>query len=272
MFLTKKALRKINLLTGAYFILSAVLFILSLIYTLLDLKCTFLVILGFISFIGGLICIKSGRYSEGKGKLIGKGYRLVHHDLRPAEFIRLYEEKRDDPENVISAPDFDILSMLAIAYDSLGDEERCLETTNKLIDIAPEKKKAEAKLLKCSLLYNMEKTEEADLIFAEVQKEDLPLPLKGLSEILIKSDRAMAYGDYLMAEKYFKDRISAKFPHNTPLSKLYTHINLAKIYIKTDRPDEAKAHIDYCIQNGGETAIPRDAEKMLSSERPVTDK
>ena len=83
--------------------------------------------------------------------------------------------------------------------------------------------------------------------------------------MITDSDRALAYGDYIIAEEYFKKALVSKFPHNTPLSILYNHYHLAEIYVKTNRPDEAKEHLEYCIQNGGETGIPAEARKMLNN-------
>ena len=263
MFLTRKALKKIRLLIGTYFALGALSFVIAVIFKLFSIENKFIIILGFVCFLLGVFFGKIGRYSEGKGKLINIGNKLVNHQLRPAEFIHLYEEKRDSSENVVSKPDFDVLILVVTAYDDLGDTERELETLEKMLSIASEKKKPFVNLLKSSVLFSIGKIEEAEQLFGEVQNRKMDPITKMMSDIILKSDRAMALGDYKIAEIHSKQQLAQTFPKNTPLSLLDIHFRLAKIYYKTGRLDEAKNHYNYCVENGGETAIKSEAANMI---------
>ena len=139
MFLTRKALKKIRLLIGTYFALGALSFVIAVIFKLFSIENKFIIILGFVCFLLGVFFGKIGRYSEGKGKLINIGNKLVNHQLRPAEFIHLYEEKRDSSENVVSKPDFDVLILVVTAYDAWEIPNE-LETLEKCFPLLPRKK------------------------------------------------------------------------------------------------------------------------------------
>lgn len=264
MFLTRKALQKIRLLTGAYYILGALCLIVSSAFAFLCIESKFLVILGIVSLLLGVLSRTIGRYSEGKGKLINSGNKLVFQQLCPAEFIHLYEEKRNSSENVISKPDFDVLQLVATAYDALGDTEHELETLEEMLSIASEKKKSLVNLLKAAALFGIGKIEEADRLFCQMQNEKMDLITKATFDMILKSDRAMALGDYSIAEIYNKQMLIKTFPKNTPLALLYIHFSLAKIYYITERFSEAKPHCKYCVENGGETAIKLEAANMLN--------
>lgn len=264
MFLTRKSLKKIRLLTGAYYILGVFCFLMSGVFALLGEISWFLVAFGIVCLLLGVVFRAVGRYAEGKGILLNSGNKLVLQQLRPAEFIRLYEEKRDSSENVIAKPDFDVLRLVATAYDALGDTEHELETLDEMLSIASEKKKSSAVLLKAAVLFSIGKIEEADRLFSQVQNTKMDLVTKMMSDMILKSDRAMAIGDYATAEIYFKQMLAKTFPKNTSLSLLYDHFGLAKIYKRTERFDEAKFHCNYCVENGGETSIQAEAVNMLN--------
>lgn len=264
MFLTKKALTKIRLMTGVYCILGVLFLIISGILVSFLVKSIFLVILGIVCFPLAAVCYASGKYTEGKGKLINSGNKLVFQQLRPAEFIRLYEEKRDHPDNVIARPDFEVLQLLATAYDALGDTDRELKILEQLISIASEKKKGLAKLMKSAVLFSVGKVEEADLLYSEVLSGKTDLLTKATLDTITKSDRAMALGDYTIAETYYRQLLTQTFPKNTPLSILYAQFNLAKIYYATGRYDDAKIQLQHCIETGGETGIKSESANMLT--------
>lgn len=265
MFLTRKALNKITLLTAAYGILGVFCFIVAGIFAGLLIANKLLIILGIVSLILGIIFRTIGKYAEGKGKLINSGNKLIFHELRPAEFIRLYEEKRDCPDNVLSKPDFDVLQLLTTAYDALGDTDHELETLDQMLSVGCEKQKATAHLLKSAVLFSMGKVEEADLLYSEVQNGKMSLLAKTTADIIMRSDRAMALGDFTTAETYYKQMLTKTFPKSTPLSILYAHFHLAKIYSQTKRIEEAKIHCRYCVENGGETGIQSEAAAMLNT-------
>lgn len=263
MFLTRKALKKIRLLSGAYFVMGLLCLLISGMIASFGIESKFLIILGIICFPLGLFSRITGRYAEGKGSLLNSGNKLIYKDLRPAEFIHLYEEKRDSSENVVSTPDFDVLRLVTAAYDALGDTEHELETIEEMLSIASEKKKPLANLLKASVLYSIGRLEEAERLFSQVQNEKMNMEAKMMSEIILKSDRAMALGDYATAEIFNKQMLQQSFPKNTPFSLLYIHFSLAKIYCRTERIQEAKVHCRYCVENGGETAIKSEAANLL---------
>ncbi len=256
MFLNKKSLTKIWLLVGAYLALATFSFLIAIVFAILEIEGNFHIIVGCFCLAVAPLTYAIGRYAEGKGKLINSANKLIFHQLRPADFIRLYEEKRDDSSNVISKPDFDVLQALIAAYDALGDADRALETADQILAITPKKKLARAKLLKCSLLYSIGRSEEAEVIYRDVLNGKLDMMTKYFSDVVMKSDRALALGDDTTAEAYSRQVLSQK---STPLSILYAHCHLAEVCYRTNRRSEAEVHLNYCIENGGETGIQRKA-------------
>ncbi len=265
MFLNKKVLTKIWLLTGAYLTLAACCFVSTVVFTCLDMECGTLIVLGILSVILAPLFYKLGRYAEGKGKLLSKGNKLICHELRPAEYIRLYEERRDDPTNVISKPDYDVLQMLVAAYDALEDRTHALETMDQALAVVPEKHRNRAMILKCGLLFNYGKFDEAEVTYRDLTTKDLDMVSKTLMDTVMKSDRAIALGDDATAEAYFRQSLTQTFPKPTPLSVLYAHYHLAKICQRTNRAEEALEHLHYCIQNGGQTGTQREAEALMKT-------
>ena len=265
MFLTKKSLRRIRLLTSAYIILGIICFIISLIFSYFLVEYKLLVILGIVSLILGALFHMSGKYAEGKGKLLNSGNQLVLFELRPAEFVRLFEEKRDCPDNVIVKPDFDVLQLLVVAYEAMGDTGRTLGTLEYMLSIVPEKKRTLVKILQCSVLFDVGRTAEAEALYAQLLNSKMDIISKSTFDILTKNDRALAMGDFTTAEAHNRQMLSQSFPHITPLVSLGIHLNLAKICCKTERIEEAKAHLNYCIDNGGETVIKKEAIDILSN-------
>ena len=261
MFLNKKALTKIWLLVGGYLLVATFCFLNGIVFAIFEMECTIFFILGSLCLVLTPLFYKLGRYAEGKGKLISKGNRLVFHQLRPAEFIRLYEEKRNDPGNVISKPDYDVLQLLLTAYDAQGDKNRALETVEQMITIAPAKKINVAKLLKASLLFDSGRFDEAEAIYRDVVNGKMDIMSKALADAVMKSDRALALGDDTTAESFSRQALTQTFPKPTPLSMLSAHYHLAGICYRTGRMEEAQEHRKYCIENGGETAIQQDALK-----------
>lgn len=262
MFLNKKSLTKIRLLTGAYLVLSASCFLIAILFSAWQIEYKSHIFLGCLSLALMPIFYKIGHFSEGKGKLITKGNQLICHQLRPAEFVRLYEEKRDDPTNVIAKPDYDVLRLLLTAYDALEDTDSALEIIDQMIQIAPAKKVHETMLLKASLLFSIKnRTQEAEAIYTDVVSAELGMLGKVLADAVMKSDRAMAFGDDATAEIFLKQSLTQKFPKPTPMSRLSAHYHLAGICYRANRLEEAEAHRKYCIENGGQTGIQAKAVK-----------
>lgn len=264
MFLTRKQLRKIKITTWAYVGIGAVSvfsFLLFLIAGSFELP---LLIIGLLCLTLSYPVYKTGRVSAGKGKLINSGSKLVCRQLWPEEFINLYNEARNDPENVFSEPDFDVLRLVLMAYTSLGDTENQLKTIDELYMAAPVEKKTLANLLKCSIFYNIGKTEESEEILKQIQSARLNMADKGVLDLLLNTDRAMALGDYNVAELCFRQKLQTKFPRLTPLGLTVFHFGIAEICYKTDRFEEAKEHYIYCVENGGRTIYKTKAEEMLN--------
>ena len=76
MFLTRKALNKIRLLSGAYCVMGLLCLLISGMIASFGIKSKFLVILGIICFPLGLFSRITGRYAEGKGPLLNSGNKL----------------------------------------------------------------------------------------------------------------------------------------------------------------------------------------------------
>ena len=259
MFLTKKSLRKIRLLVGADLLVAAFSFLSAIVFALLEMEYLTLVLIGCLCLVLAFLSYKTGHYAESKGKLIAEGNKLLTQELRPNEFIRLYEEKSTDQTNVITKPDSDVLQLLLTAYDVMGEQNRALEIAEQLLTIAPTRKLNIVKILKCSLLFNTDRTDEAENLYREVINGEMDMITKNVADILMKTDRALSLGDYTTAECYFNQSLTQKFPKPTPLSKLSAHYHLAKICYKTGRTEEAEEHRKYCIENGGETGMQREA-------------
>jgi len=265
MFLTKSALRKINVLTGTYYIIGLFSLVIFGIFCHLDVEANLLLFIGIFCLVFGILIRPWGKYAEGKGKLLNSGNKLVMHELRPAEFIRLFEEKRDCPDNVVSKPDFEVLQLLVVTYEALGDKELEMGIIEYMCSIAPENRKALAKTLKASILYDTGNIEEAERLYKELLGEKLDFITKSTLDVLTKIDRAMAFGDFTMAEAHCKQLLIQKFPKPTPLNTVSINLILGEICYKTGKTDEAKAYLNYCAQNGGETVYKTKALNMLNS-------
>ena len=267
MFLTRKAQNAINWLTVAYCVLGALFLMLAGLSSWDD-DSWALVRVGIFAIAFGVILRPVMRYSLGTNKLLLSANKLVYKQLRPAEFIRLYTQKRDCPDNVVAKPDFSVLNLLTVAYDVLDDSEHALQTLEQMLSIAPEKKKAHAMLLKASLLYDQGRLEEAERLYREVRNRKTDALTKATADVVLKTDRAMAMGDYATAEDYFRQMLAQAFPKHPPLSLLTAYYHLGKLCALTNRPEEAKEHLTYCIENGGETAMKTKAAALLSALQP----
>lgn len=267
MFLTKKSLKKIKCVVGVYIGTGVFCLVATILFAYFELDTEsdkFIVILGALSLLLALLYRKMGRYAEGKGKLITQGNKLVCYELRPEEFIRLYEQARYCPDNVVSQPDFDVLRMVEVAYETMGENERMLETLDQLLAIATVRTKPLAIALKSGTLYELGQTEEAEELYAQVVNMEPNFATRPAMEVLVKLSRAMAYGDYTTAEAYCRQRLQNKsFPKSTPLMTLSITFSLARICCNTNRPDEARQHLQYCIENGGETIYKLNAEELI---------
>jgi len=262
MFITKKALRRMKIMVGIFLGIGVFFLLIAGLFACLDIEYTQVLVLAVVECLLALLFFWASRHSEGKGQLINKGNKLVLYDLRPADFVRLYEEKRDCPDNVIAKPDFDVLHMLLLAYDALGDEARVLDTLEQMDAIAPIERKNYVKVLKSSTLFEQGKIEAAQVLYDEVLHGKMDFVTKTAMDSLTKCVRAIAIGEYDTAENYLTENLAVKSPKGTPLSVLVKKFHLAKIYCMTQQTDKAKIYLNYCIENGGETGIKAEAKNM----------
>ena len=110
-------------------------------------------------------------------------------------------------------------------------------------------------------MFSNGKKEEAEALFQEVQKSKLGLIGISLADTILKTDRAMAMGDYNTVENYALAILARSFPKPDNLTKLVIHHLLGKAYQKTQDIEKAIFHYQYCVEFGGETAI-RSKAKM----------
>ena len=263
MFLTKKSLRKILIMAICYFMLGSISVVLWAFFNSMGINENFLLILGIIVYLLCVLIFFWGRYAEGKGKLINLGNKLVRNELKPAEFIKQYEVLINSDELVINKPSIDVLRVALLAYDLLDDRENALKTVNKMIHVTSNKEQDLAKLLKSAVLFSYGEIQEGELLFNEMQNKKLNIVCSGLIDIILKSDRAMAMGDYKTAEAYYLKTLARKFPKLDKIEMLISNYLLGKIYIKLQDTDKAIKYYEYCANFGGETAIKESAIEIL---------
>jgi lipopolysaccharide biosynthesis regulator YciM len=209
------------------------------------------------------LIVLGGLYAEGKSKLIAIGRRWIFNELRPREYIKEYERLASTSDLVINKPSFEALQLLLVAYDSLNERERALAVADELILVASEKKKALARLFKVSLLFAYGMAEEGEELFLSVQSEKLDLVARGFVDNLYKSDRAIAMGDFRVAEMHNLSTLE-RASSQTPLVVLLAHFSLGEIYVKLGEAEKALVHLEYCTKNCGETAIGETAREILA--------
>ncbi len=246
-----------------YFILGSIAISLWLVFSSMGINENFLLILGIIVYLLCVLVVFWGRYAEGKSKLINLGNKLVRNELKPAEFIEQYEFLKNSNDLVINKPSLEVLQLVAVAYDSLDDKENVLLTVDKMIDIADDKRKTFSNLIKCSFLFSYGNFEEAELLFNEIQKHKLDIMCNSLVDTILKSDRAMAMGDYKIVETYCLKMLERSFPKLDNLGKLVTNYKLGEVYEKLQDSSKANTYYQYCVDCGGETAIKKSATEKL---------
>lgn len=246
-----------------YFLLGTISIVLWIVFNSIGIHEKFLLILGIIVYFLCVLMIFWGKYAEGKGKLINLGNKLVRNQLKPAEFIRQYELLINSDDLIIKKPSVEVLQLVAIAYDSLDDRDKAIVTVDEMINVASEKKKVFANLFKTSFLFSYNMKEEAEELFDEMQKQKLDIMSAGLVDAILKSDRAMAMGDYKTVEAYSLNALQRSFPKLDNLGKLIVHYKLGEVYEKLEEYNKAIAYYQYCADFGGETAIKTSAIEKL---------
>lgn len=263
MFLTKKGVWKIIIPALLYFAIGSFSIASGVKLTILDADAGFLFILGAFSYACCPIIIAWGRYAEGKGKIINLGNKLLRKELKPFEFIEEYNKLKSSTDLVVNKPSIEALQLVAIAYDALDDRENCLSVADEMISVASEKKKTYAKLIKCSVLYSYDMVDEAEAIFTEARASKLDFLCQSVADAILKSDRAMALGDYKTVEAYNLNALSQAFPKPDNLSKLMLNYKLGEVYEKLQSYEKAIPYYQYCTDNGGETALKESAKSAL---------
>ena len=264
MFLTKKGLRQILLVAVCYLVLGSFCIGMGVLLTGIGSDSKLLFILGGISYVLCCLFTLTGFYVEGTGKIVNLGNRLLRIELKPAEFIKEYHRLACSSDLVINKPDIDVLQLVVLAYDCLNDRENALSTADKILAVVSEKKRTHAKLIKSSLLFDYGMTEEAEALFTEACSSKQNFICQALANAILKSDRAMAMGDYKTVELHNLNLLAQTFPKLDNLSKLSIHFRLGEVYEKTNDNEKAINHYQYCIDNSGETAFKESAKAALS--------
>ena len=256
MILTKKSIIKIALIVAAYWVLGGGCIALGLLFRSIGfVGDRALLWLGGIALGVGVLLIFWGRYAEGEGILVNSGNRWIRKELKPAEFIRQYENLQSSGSLVVNRPGVYVCYLLVLAYDCLNEKEKTMAAADAMIAVAGKKKKAFASLIKVSILFSEGETEEAEALFAEVQKQKLNFLCRTLVDSIVKSDRAMAMGDYKLVEAYNLGLLSRSFPKLDPLGTVLVHYRLGEIYEKLEDKEKALPYYRYCVENGGELAL-----------------
>ena len=262
MLLTKKSVVKIALMTMLYFLLGSLSFSSGINFDSLGEPRPELFIIGAVVYALCPLIVLWGCYVEGTAKMLNRYNKLVRRELKPAEFIKEYEELKALPDLVVCKPGFMLLSCLFAAYTSLGDNKNALSVAEEAISVAG-KKKSCAMLLKASLLYSCDRADEAERILKEVESSKLDFASQGLVDMIRKSDRAMAVGDYETVINTSLDRLEQKFLKADNLAQVALHHVIAEAYEKLGDTENAVTYYHYCAEHGGETAYKATAASAL---------
>ena len=267
MILTKKGLLKILLVAFLYLIIGGGCIATGIVFVGKGINSKPLFSLGGIALFIGALGTLFGRYAEGKGILLNLSLTLVRKELKPAEFIKEYERLTSSDDLIVNKPGVDVLNQLAVAYYALGDNASCLATVDKMISVARGKARGFAMLVKSSFLFSLGEHDEAERLFCEAQSMKLDFLGKFLADQILKGDRAIAIGDYRLAEAHNLKKLNDTSPALDNLGKLTVHHTLGEIYEKMGEGGKAITHYSYCVENGGETvmrATAKDAVERLS--------
>lgn len=265
MFLTKQGRTKTVIMPIAFFILGIICFLFAFCSSLGEFVSMMFYCLFGLSFFCFLFFIFQGKSAEGEAKYFSKWNDLVSKKLRPLDCIKEYESLRNSPDLVVNAPTFNILSLIAVAYSSLDEREKCFATLDEMVEVAPTKKKTYAILTKASYLFSDGRRDEAEEIINEYKDKKLDFMSNALLDGIMKLDRARAMGDYQAVEIYCLRLLERSFPKLENLSKLNVHFTLGDTYEKMHDTEKAIFHYQYCVSNGGETAMRVNAKARIES-------
>lgn len=263
MFLTKKSIFKIAFLVVMYFLVGSISIAMGVYFNTQGINKSSLFIIGIVLYLLCPLFVLWGRYAEGMGKIGGKYIGVLRKGLRPAEFIKEYEDLMSSSDLVVCKPSLEALLFVAIAYDCLGEYDMAVSYAKEALAAAPEKKKTKATLSLVSFLYSCGRTDEAESLFDEVQKGKLDFSSQAFADMIRKTDRAMAIGDYKTAISAELARLEQKFPKLDNLAQLVISHTLAVAYEKLGDTENAVAYYRYCAEHGGETAMRSSAKAAL---------
>ncbi|MBQ7343170.1 MAG: hypothetical protein IJW53_00230 [Clostridia bacterium] len=263
MFLTKKGLRKIILVALCYFVLGSFCIVRGISNIDVSSYSKFLIVLGVICYVLCPFITFTGYFSEGTGKVINLGNKLVRHELKPAEFIKEYHQLTNASDLIVNKPNIYVLQLVAMAYDCLDEREKALSSADEMIATANEKKRTYAKLIKSSLLFAYGMKEDAEALFTEACASKQDFTSRTITEMIIRTDRAFAMEDYKTVELYNLDLLTHSLAKQNKLSLLTIHFKLGEVYEKTNNNEKAIPHYQYCVENGGETALKNSAKVAL---------
>lgn len=263
MFLTKKGLWKVIILVAVYFVLGSICVALGILDILFRLETKGLLLVALICYLCCPLIFFWGRRREGTAKLVLLANKRIFKELKPKAFLAKYEEIRNTKDLVVCKPQLAVLQFAALAYDLLDNKEAALAVADEMIAVASKEKKTAAKLMKASLLYSYDRVGEAEALFSEARTEKMDMITQGMVDSLLKSDRAMAMGDYKTFEYYCLHALARTFPKPNPLNKMLLHFGLGEVYEKMRETEKAVPYYQYCVEHGGETAIREKARAAL---------
>lgn len=258
MFLTKKALIKAVLVVLLFFVLGGICLSLSWLMGIIGAEDKLILAIGVIAFPYGIFLGLMKLYAEGN-KIFSSGMKLVRRELKPAQFLREYESLKAS-ELVVCKPSISVLQLVMVAQMLLDERDKELETVEEMLSAVGDKHKNYVKLLKVSCLFDLGRTEEAEALFCELQGQKLDLRCRAMVDLILKSDRAVAMGDYKIAEAYLLRRLDQRLDN---LGMLSLHFSLGSIYEKLQDTERAIEHYEYCVENGGETALVNKARALI---------
>ena len=263
MFLTKKSIVKIVFAGVLYFLFGSISLASGVYFNTQGINKSSLFIIGIVLYLLCPLFVLWGRYAEGTGKFLNRCNKLLREELKPAEFIREYEELKKSPDLVVCKPGVDTLVFVALAYDCLDEREKALAAADAAVSIAKKKLKKRAILIKVSLLFCYGRVDEAEAIYDEAKstKSD-PISLSFI-DMIQNTDRAKAIGDYKTVVNYNLRRLEQKFPKLDNLSDVVLRYSLAEAYEKLGDTENAVTYYRYCAERGGETAMKSSAKAAL---------
>lgn len=263
MFLERRAFKRI-LITAICFVATA--------QTLAVLKILFIqnekienfipTVVGCIVFVGVYVVYRMV-INNGFVKWGRMAVKLVLDEKKPAEFLSLYERLTTSDEFIIKKEGAGIFRFVQMSHNVLGECEKCLEASDKLISLSNKKQKAWAYLIKVGCLYDMGDDEKAEALYNHAKTLKSDYYAANLFDCLNKTERARRQGDYKTAEQYFLKVLEQNYPKPSAIETLIANYNLGEIYEQTNEKEKAIFHYNYCIENCGETIFGEKAKQGI---------